>query len=172
MMAAPTPWSARCTMSSASLRARPQPTEKMEHGEADQEEPLAPIAVAEGPPHHDERREGEHVSVDGPLERTRRHPQPALNGGQRHVDDGVVEQDHPLPDAHGEKGQPAAPRVERSRGETHAEWAAPAVPSRTASRHSRFNGRMGGMGTTVGSGVAGATASLRSVAAPFFMNKL
>src|SRR5262249_28246181 len=77
-----------------------------------------------------------------------------------------------LPDAHGEKGEPAARGVERSRGEVYAEWAAPAVPSRTASRHSRFSGRMGGMGTTVGSGVAGATASLRSVAAPFFMNRL
>src|SRR5215468_1614753 len=91
---------------------------------------------------------------------------------ERPVDDGVVGQDHPLPEARGEKGQPAARRVERSRGRVHAEWAAPAVPSRTASRHSRFKGRMGGMGTTVGSGVAGATASLRSVAAPFFMNRL
>src|SRR5262249_8502593 len=68
------------------------------------------------------------------------------------------------------EGTPAVRRVERRRGGVHTEWAAPAVPSRTASRHSRFSGRMGGMGTTVGSGVAGATASLRSVAAPFFMN--
>src|SRR5215813_6320458 len=87
--------------------------------------------------------------------------------GQRHA---VAR--HPLPDAHGEQGEPTARGFERRRSKAHAERAAPAVPSRTASRHSLLRGRMGGMGTTVGSGVGGATASLRSVAAPFFMNRL
>jgi hypothetical protein len=49
------------------------------------------------------------------------------------------------------------------------EWAA---PSSTASRHSRLSGRIGGIGTTSGAAVGSATASLRSVAAPFFMNRL
>jgi hypothetical protein len=50
--------------------------------------------------------------------------------------------------------------------------AVPAAPSRTASRHSRLIGRMGGIGATSGGSVGAATASLRSVAAPFFMNTL
>src|SRR5262249_12737419 len=44
--------------------------------------------------------------------------------------------------------------------------------SRTASRHSRFRGRIGGIGAISGAAVGAATASLRSVAAPLFMNRL
>lgn len=39
---------------------------------------------------------------------------------------------------------------------------APAVPSNTASRHSRFSGKIGGIGITSGTGVDSATASFRS----------
>src|SRR5262249_59568043 len=44
--------------------------------------------------------------------------------------------------------------------------------SRTAARHSRFRGRIGGIGAISGAAVGAATASLRSVAAPRFMNTL
>ena len=46
------------------------------------------------------------------------------------------------------------------------------LPSKTASRHSFFSGRTGGIGETSGAAVGSAIASLRSVAEPFFMNRL
>ncbi len=47
-----------------------------------------------------------------------------------------------------------------------------AVASRTAWRHSRLIGRMGGIGAVSGASVGSATVFLRSCAEPFFMNRL
>ena len=87
--------------------------EDREDDEADQIEPLSAIAVAEGAAQDDQRGQGQDIGIDRPLEVARRHAEPALDGGQGDVHDGVVEQDHALPDAHRDEGQPASRVIER-----------------------------------------------------------
>ena len=84
-----------------------------EDDHADQEEPLPAVAVPEGTSEGDEGGEAEGVHADHPLELARRHVQLALNGRQRGVDDGDVEQGHALRDAHCHQGEAAPARDPR-----------------------------------------------------------
>ena len=84
-----------------------------EDDHADQEEPLPPVAVPQGATEGDEGGEAEGVRADHPLELARRHVQLALNGRQRGIHDGDVEQGHALRDAHRHQGQAAPARHPR-----------------------------------------------------------
>ena len=84
-----------------------------EDDHADEEEPLPAVAVPEGAAEGDEGGEAQGVGADHPLELARRHVQLALDGRQRGVDDGDVEQGHALRDAHRHQGQAAPARHPR-----------------------------------------------------------
>ena len=65
-----------------------------EHAEAEQEHALAPEAVAERGAGEQQHGVGEHVCVDGPLQRLDRGAELAMDRRQRDADDEVVEHDH------------------------------------------------------------------------------
>jgi hypothetical protein len=90
--------------------------EHRERGQADEEDALAPVPISQRAADEDERRERKHVGVDHPLQVARRDTELALDRGQRHVHDRVVQQDHALPDAHRDKRQPSAALAELIHG--------------------------------------------------------
>ena len=62
--------------------------------EPGEEHPLAPEAVSERRAGQQQHRVGEHVGVDGPLQRLNRRAEVAMDRGQRDADDEVVEHHH------------------------------------------------------------------------------
>jgi hypothetical protein len=71
------------------LLARRERTPDREHreaGEAAEEDPPAPVPVAEGSTDQDERRERQHVCVDDPDEASGRDPELALDRRERDVE--------------------------------------------------------------------------------------
>ena len=80
-----------------------------EDHEADQEHVLAAEAVAQLAAEHDQHGERQDVGVDRPLELRRGRVEIALDRGQRHVDDRVVEHDEEEAEAHRGQRQPLVP---------------------------------------------------------------
>src|SRR5208337_1516641 len=76
-------------------RAARKPGEGREPGEAHQpdlEGALAPVPVAQAPPHQQQRREDEGVSVDDPLQVAGRRVELLADRGEGDVDDRVVDE--------------------------------------------------------------------------------
>jgi hypothetical protein len=80
---------------------------RAEHGDAGEEDPLAPEQVAEAAGDDQQRGEGEHVGRDHPLELARARPEVRADRGQRDVDDRHVDQVHRDGGDHHHGGEPA-----------------------------------------------------------------
>src|SRR5205085_984618 len=89
-----------------------------EDGEAERERALAAEAVAERAGGEQQAREDEHVGVDDPLQLRRRSAEVVLEGGERDVEDGVVEADRQQRCREDEE-RPPAPRVGRESAVRH-----------------------------------------------------
>ena len=101
MNAAPTPWAIRLTTSVASEGAKPAVAEESAKTiDAEEERAAAAEDVAEPAAGREQDGEGEGVAVDRPLERRDRGVELALDRGQGHVHDRVVEHDHEQGEAH------------------------------------------------------------------------
>jgi hypothetical protein len=95
MIAPPRPCIARKAISAPMFGASAEPTEpSVNTAQADAEQPLAAVAVAEGGPGEQEDGEGERVGGDGPLQPGKARVQRLLDRGQRRGDDEVVELRH------------------------------------------------------------------------------
>ncbi len=81
-------------------RQRRQQRAGREDGQADEEDALAPVEVAERAAGEHEGGEDERVPVDHPLEPGHAGAEVVLDAGQGHVDDGVVEHGHEEGEAH------------------------------------------------------------------------
>jgi hypothetical protein len=92
------------------LRGAAQRRHDREAGHADQEQALAPERVAEPPAGDQDQRVGERVPGQGPLHVRIAGVQVALDGRDRDVDDGHVEEVHESGQQQDDQGQPA-PRV-------------------------------------------------------------
>ena len=93
--APPTPMSARKAMSMPGVVANAQAADAMpKMTQADDEDLLAAVLVAEDAPGEQQRREHEDVGVDRPHELALRRLEVALDGRQRDVEDGVVQHHH------------------------------------------------------------------------------
>ena len=88
-----------------------------EDGEAGEEEPLAPVPVGHAPGDQEQAAEHHGVGVDDPLELVGGGLQLLDQGGQGHVQDGVVQVDHQDGDAEdGERGPARLRPTLRARG--------------------------------------------------------
>ena len=89
---------------------------RREQGEPAQEDALAADQVAEPPGQQHEAAVGDQVGIHHPREAGLREAEVALDRRERHVDDGLVEDDHQKPGAEDEQRQPArAGRLDRRR---------------------------------------------------------
>ena len=109
MAAPPIPCTARAAMSSVGAVGQPaRQRGQGEDGHADHEDALAPEAVGQRPLGEDQRREAQGVGRDDPLQVAEAGVQRPLHGGQGHLDDGDVHQEHERRPAHGDEGPPVA----------------------------------------------------------------
>jgi len=86
-----------------------------ERGQADAEAPPASVVVAEAPAQHQERRAGQRVPGDQPLDGGRAGVQAALDVGQSHVDDEEVEDVHEGPGQYDGERDPLGEARDRNR---------------------------------------------------------
>src|SRR5436305_766748 len=85
----------------------PKPIGRGEQGQAGQEDALAAEQVAQPPGEQQQTAERDQVRVHHPGEAGLREAEVALDRGQRHVDDSLVEDDHQHPAAEHDERQPA-----------------------------------------------------------------
>ena len=112
MNAAPMPITARAAMSASTLDANAAAPDEMPNSDEPRgERALAAVAIAERSRGEEQAGEHERVGVDDPLQIADARPEVAHQGGERHVDDRVVDHDHE--EAHAEHRERAPPtRVE------------------------------------------------------------
>ena len=116
MKAAATPMSARVAISvPVECGRRRRGREEPEEDEADLHGALATQPVPDAAAGQQQPGEGEAVGVDDPLQRRDRRAQVAVQRGQRHVDDGVVDHDQEDREAQDRQDQPAAVTSRRPR---------------------------------------------------------
>ena len=120
MNAAPTPWTARPTIShSPRCEKAMKRLESAEDDDAGDEAAAAAEDVAQAPAGDEQHGEGQRVGVDRPLQARDGDVEVALDRRQRDVHDRVVEHDHEQREAHRAERPPAAVVV-ADRGEREA----------------------------------------------------
>src|SRR5829696_3737088 len=107
--AAAAPWRRRATTSAAAGGEAAQHRGDDEGEDAEQEDPLAPEEVAEAACEEEQAPEGDQVAVDHPGQARLAEVQVGLDRGKGDVDDRRVEDDHQLPQADDEEGDPPLP---------------------------------------------------------------
>ena len=106
--APPIPCRSLAPTSSSALGATAQSSEAaVNRPTPEHEDAAAPVAVAERSAEQDQRGERQQVAVEDPLQRAGRRAEVAADVGQRHVDDGAVEEGHARAQ-HGDGEHPAA----------------------------------------------------------------
>ena len=117
--APPTPWTTRAAMSSPALgRDTAAGGREGEPDDADGEDALAAVSVAERPPKEEEGGQCQRVAGDDPLECVDPPVELAVDGGERDADDGRIEKgDAGAEDGGGDDPAPPAAREGERLGE-------------------------------------------------------
>ncbi len=114
--APPTPWTTRAAMSNPGVRREAADGRGGgEPDDADREDPLAAVAVAERTAEEEEGRQRQRVPGDHPLQRADAPVEVAADGGERDADDGRIEHGDARAEHRGRQ-DPATPPARQRQG--------------------------------------------------------